>query len=182
MITALIFGRAKTVWEEIAAAKELSHFDYVLAVGPVAIDYPGEIDAWVWFHTELFEDCALRRAHKGHPPARSYWANLRRGILQPKREVPHVNRIDCDGGASGLIATYVALDYFKATHVVLAGCPMTAEGGQYDTPKPWREAVKHRQAWLDNQAKLKERVRSMSGWTAELLGSPTVDWLRHDRA
>jgi hypothetical protein len=180
MKTALIFGRAKGVWEEVAAAKKLCKFTYTLAVGPVAIDYPGEIDAWVWFHTELFEDCALRRAKKGHPPARSYWSCQRQGVVTPYHAgAPTVQTVKWnEGGSSGLVAIVVAQRALKVDRTVLAGIPMTAEGGQYDTPKSWVEAEKHRRPWEQNLPMLADSVRSMSGWTQELLGAPTKQWLR----
>jgi hypothetical protein len=35
----------------------------------------------------------------------------------------------------------------------------------------------HQIAWLECQSQIKDRVRSMSGWTANLLGRPDAAWL-----
>lgn len=180
MTTALILGRAVTVWEEVAAAKALVDFDYVLVTGPVAVDYPDEIDAWVWFHTELFEDFAKRRARKGYLPVKSYWGSKFRGRVRPRGSIDVQYTSWGGGGSSGLLATMIALDHFKVDRVALAGIPMAALGGQYDSVKKWTEAVKHHPAWETALPKLQGRVRSFSGWTLEHLGGkpPTREWLQ----
>lgn len=180
MTTALIIGRGKGLWEEISAAQALTNFDFTLAVGPIAVDYPGKIDAWVWFHTEQFEDCALRRAKKGFPPVKEYWSVKYAGRVRSKGET-NISFLSWNGGgASGLVATVIALREFKADRVALAGIPMTKDGGQYDSKKPWAEAEKHRAAWTKNLPMLIGKVRSFSGWTLELLGGepPTAEWLQ----
>jgi len=182
MTTALIMGRAKSVWDEVKAAQALTTFDYTLVTGPIGVDYPGEIDCWVWFHTELFEDFARRRSKKGHPPAKSYWGSKFRGRVRPHGIIPVKYSSWGGGGSSGLIAVMVALDELvpAADRVVLAGIPLTIEGGQYDSDKVWHEATKHRHSWDLALPKLMGRVRSFSGWTLKLLGDqpPTADWLR----
>src|SRR4051812_49433748 len=101
MKTALVFGRAKTVWDEIATAKELCNFDYVLGVGPTAAEYPGELDYWVWFHTELFATVAARRAKNGFAPAKAYWSVRYKGRARATHDM-NVKFIDWNGGgASG---------------------------------------------------------------------------------
>lgn len=184
MTTALIVGRAKSVWDEIAAAKALGPIDFVLVTGPIAVNYPDEIDAWVWFHTELFKDYAERRARNGFPPAKSYWGSRFNGRTRPNTGVPVKYSSWNGGGASGLIATMIALDEYKVDRVLLAGIPMTADGGQYDSSKPWTEANKHRHAWETALPRLKGRVRSFSGWTLQLLDgvAPTAEWMQEEYA
>lgn len=179
MTSALIIGRGKGLWEEIAAAQKMTKFDYTLAVGPIAMDYPGEIDCWVWFHTEQFPDCAIRRERKGYPPAKAYWSVKYHGRMRSAAEA-NVNFLSWnEGGSSGFVAILIALQKLGATRIALAGIPMTKDGGQYDTSIPWTEAEKHRKAWVDNLPLLAGRVRSFSGWTLELLGGepPTAEWL-----
>ena len=180
MKTALILGRAKGLFEEIAAAQAMVKFDYVLATGPMVVDYPGEVDCWVWFHTELFKDIAERRARNGHPPVKSYWSVKYKGHVRGGHAL-HVNYLDWNGGgASGLVATLIALRELKVDRVALAGIPMTPEGGQYDSNKIWKEAKVHRQAWINILPELIGKVRSFSGWTLDLLEDkpPTAAWLR----
>lgn len=182
MKTALVVGRAKSVWDEVSAARALGKIDYVLVTGPIAVDFPGPVDAWVWFHTELFPDYAAKRAKAGHPPVRTYWGPSYRGKIYAKTiaTIPlSYTRWD-RGGSSGMIATQIALNDFGSGRVILAGVPMTADGGQYDSSKKWDEAVKHQHAWQTALPQLQGKVRSFSGWTLDLLGGqvPTTEWLR----
>lgn len=73
-------------------------------------------------------------------------------------------------GSSAMTAVLAALrmGYRRA---VLCGCPLTGnapEGNPYEA---------FRLGWLDRQEELGDRVRSMSGWTMELLGFPDRRWL-----
>lgn len=181
MKRALIFGRAKGIWEEVKAAQAMASFDFTIGVGPSVVDYPGEVDHWVWFHTELFQNICERRAHNGYPPIKNYWSVKHGGRTRigTANGIP-INYIDWKGGgASGLIAIIIALDHLGCERVALCGIPMTPEGGQYDSVKTWKEAEKHQHAWITNKDKLIGRVRSFTGWTLELLEGqpPTAEWL-----
>lgn len=181
MKRAVVFGRANGVWSELAEAQKLCEFDYVVGVGSAGVNYPGFMHAWVSFHDDLFPLWVEKRQEKGYPPAESYWSYLPKPSVVVKRHklpVP-VQRIKGEGGSSGLIATLTALEGLKADLVVLAGIPMHPDHGQYDDDgaKPWREAVKHRKAWETAMPRLLGRVKSMSGWTQQVLGAPTKEWL-----
>lgn len=177
---ALIFGRAKGVWEELEQAKALGDFSVVIGVGGAAVDYPGVLHHWVSFHTDLFAHWVTKREGKGYPPAGEFWScNYRNRPARVKTPVP-VSLVDCNGGSSGFIALKVALEKLDAHRVVLAGIPMTHEGGQYDTADQWTEAHKYRREWLEHLDMIKGRVRSMSGWTQEQFGTPTREWLAEE--
>lgn len=181
MKRALIFGRAQGIWDEVRAAQAMASFDRTIGVGPSVLDYPGEVTDWVWFHTELFEDIGLRRVRRGFPPIQNYWSIKHGGKTRigTANDVP-IKYIDwTGGGASGLIACVIALRELQMDRVVLCGIPMTAEGGQYDSIKTWKEATKHQHAWVENKGMLLGRVRSFSGWTLQLLEgkTPTKEWL-----
>ena len=68
--------------------------------------------------------------------------------------------------------------HLKIEKVVLCGVPMD-EQGNVDGRENWalKEVMIHREGWNKRYDLLKDRVRSMSGWTRELLGEPTRDWL-----
>jgi len=51
--------------------------------------------------------------------------------------------------------------------IILAGCPLAAKT-RYD---------EFHRGWQIRFETIKNYVRSMSGWTKELLGSPTEEWL-----
>ncbi len=71
-------------------------------------------------------------------------------------------------GSSSLLGVKIGfkLGYQK---MILCGCPLDAE--QYR---------KFQTGWLFVRDLIADRVRSMSGWTRELLGSPTEEWLQSD--
>lgn len=171
VLSALILGGAAGVWEEAAAARKLFRPDLLIATNHAGRDSPEPPDHWVSFHVELLEAWVTQRASAGLPPAGAYWSVLRR--LQASTTLD-VRRTANWGGSSGLLAVTVALD-LGCTHIVVAGCPLEMMAGHYDDPKPWRDAGNYRRAWRARQTDM-AAVRSMSGWTRELLGSPTRGW------
>lgn len=176
MTTALVLGRSASVFEEAKAAHELGPIDFTIATGPIAVDY-ADVDYWLWFHAELFSDFSERRTHKGYPPVKEYWSIKYRG--QGRSLYSNICYFDWPhGGSSGLAAIAMALKEKKADRVILAGIPMTADGGRYDDKKAWLEATHHRPAWVMHLPMLINRVKSFSGWTRELLGAPTSEWLK----
>jgi hypothetical protein len=87
--------------------------------------------------------------------------------------------IDVHGGSSGMLATFVALKE-GASRVILCGIPMSPDMQHYHDVKkgrPWLEAKKYHRHWVGAEQEMADRVRSMSGWTATLLGQPTKEWL-----
>ena len=174
---ALVFGRGRGVWDEMAAAQKLAAFDCIIGVGSAAVDYSGPLDHWVSFHHSVFPEWAAARSRKGLPPARVYWSSVYRGSQSVRLGAAYpVRFVRQEGGSSGLIAVMVAFE-LGAHRVVLAGVPMDGDYGQYDTKLPWKEALIHREIWRRDLHKLLGRVRSMSGWTQEQLGTPTTEWL-----
>lgn len=173
---ALVFGRAVGVWDEITAAKAICDFDVVIAVGSAGVDYNGRIDHWVSFHIDLLPHWTDQRVKAGGSRVDSYWTAIYQGSPLYIHFKHPLKRVHCNGGSSGLIGAMVGLEL--AEHVVLAGIPMDPDRHQYDHPaKAWDEALKHRKAWMTYLPKIGDRVRSMSGWTRELLGEPTPEWL-----
>jgi len=83
-------------------------------------------------------------------------------ILDPPYEGP--------SGSSAIVGSLWALQQgFKK--IILCGCPLSGnaiEGNPYEAFRP---------GWQYHFNKVKGRVKSMSGWTAELLGKPTLDWV-----
>lgn len=174
----LIIGRARGNWEEVEAAKALGSFDQTICINSAGVDYPEPFDHWVSFHVLNFPAWTEQRAQKGYFPVPNYWSTEFRGSVRSK--IPGWDRIKyvrVEGGASGLIAVMVALRELRATRVVLAGIPMTPEAGHYNEEGPWRECIHHRGSWQFAEPDMNGIVRSMSGWTQELLGVPTKAWL-----
>lgn len=85
-------------------------------------------------------------------------------IVEPYR--PPLGR----SGSSAMTGTLAALR-MGYDRIVLCGCPLTGnapEGNPYEA---------FRLGWEDRKEELLGKVRSVSGWTRELLGAPTEDWL-----
>lgn len=86
-------------------------------------------------------------------------------------------------GTTGNLAVQVGLylDYLK---IVLAGCPMDESGNWYTDSMPDNDVKKKKRhedhLWKWTEISLRPRakfIRSMSGNTADLFGTPTKDWL-----
>ena len=75
-------------------------------------------------------------------------------------------------GSSAMLGTLAGLQmgYEK---IILCGCPLNGKNLKGDN------YVSFRQGWEDkkNKKAVLGKVKSMSGWTAELLGAPTEEWL-----
>src|SRR5690606_41623878 len=83
-------------------------------------------------------------------------------------------------GSSGLLAMIVALDALGCHRVALCGVPMDnrphfRESRVHVPGKPWGAARTHRRAIERVLDRLRGRVRSMSGWTRDVLGEPSVE-------
>ena len=179
LLRVLIFGRSLSVWEEVDEALSLGAYNAVIAVGRAGRDFNGDIDHWVSFHPSEMAMWRREREAAGKSPAGQFWtANFRGKLLGRNSGLSPLSRVNCNGGSSGMIALTVAFEALRADKIVLAGIPMTATGGQYDTRGQWAEANKYREPWEKLSEDQKERVRSMSGWTQEQFGSPTKEWLR----
>lgn len=180
MVRAIVIGRARGVWEEVAALQEMASFDATIVVGKAALAYPGDITHWVTFHASVFPKWAAERRANGFTDAASYWTSRFKGRpMAPEVESLPLGRVHCDGGSSGLIGVIVALTEVGADRVALAGIPMENERGHFDEPKDWNEADHYKEAWVEKLPQLSGKVRSMSGWTMGLLGGlpPTREWL-----
>ena len=73
-------------------------------------------------------------------------------------------------GSSALLGVLagIKLGYEK---IIVCGCPLTgANDKAYDY-------AKFRPGWTAKLAAIKDVTRSMSGWTMELLGAPTAEWM-----
>lgn len=174
MTIALVLGGAQCLHEDVAAAQKLFKADIIVAVKDIGITWP-HVDYWATFHPErLPKELAQRRAAGLPDPKKVYTYRLR---VPDKLNIP-MQIIDTKGGSSGMMGTEVAL--LVADKVVLCGIPLDPKQKHYRRPKKegWPAALVYRKAWKAAYPKLKGRVRSMSGWTKELLGEPTEEWLK----
>lgn len=174
MTIALVLGGAQCLHEDIAAAQLLFKPDIIVAVKDIGITWP-KVDHWVTYHPERLPKELAERRKLGLPDPGQIWAHRapsKSGINLPIKEM------STKGGSSGLMGTEVAL--VVASKAVLCGIPLDPKQVHYKRPKKggWPPATMYRLAWKAVHPKLKDRVRSMSGWTKEFLGAPTPEWLQ----
>jgi len=74
-------------------------------------------------------------------------------------------------GSSAMLGSIAAI-HLGYTKVILCGCPM--EGKNKDGFQPYDHFQK---GWVHKRELLCNYVRSMSGWTRNFLGEPTIEWL-----
>lgn len=171
MSVALIIGGAETVREDYARARTLCANEPVVHF--LINDQIGLWDAdtaeGVTLHLAKLTGWLETRRRAGFPPLRSVWSI---------RQIPGVDRVTTDWrGSTGLLAVKVAMESgFR--QIVLCGVPMTAEAGHFVRHRPWNDARTFHRGWLVHRPAIAPFVRSCSGWTAELLGEPTAEWLR----
>lgn len=149
--------------------------DLVIACNDAGVTYPGRLDGWATLHHEKFQQWRERRRGNG---------DYRAFIIKawPRCE-------DCElvkerwPGSSGLYAAQVALDAFGASGVVLCGVPLTMSGRHFfDRSTDWIDAENYRRGFQAALPEIRDPMRSMSGWTRELLGAPCPEWLTNRAA
>lgn len=172
---AAVLGGAAGGFEELEYLRTLCRVEAVYAVNDAAADYPGDLAAFVTLHPEKLPHWLSIRARVD---------NLHKTCEVVSHEAkPGVTRV-VDyrwpgmqaSGSSGLFAVKVALERFE--RVVCCGIPMDADRNHYFSAEPWYEVGSFWEAWCEQAyMHIKDRVRSMSGRTAQLLGMPTKEFL-----
>jgi hypothetical protein len=164
-ITAVL-GGAGGNWDELARASQIAPVRYLVAVNDAAMHYPGQLDAFVTLHPEKLSGWLGARRTAGLPEPAAVIAHTAHALVT---EVVGYQWPGMTGsGSSGLFATKIALER-TTLPVVLCGVPMNASGAHFFCDAPWSEVEQFRAAWEWALPRL-GLVRSMSGWTAELLG------------
>ena len=198
MRTALIIGGGANVWEDIEAALDLGEFQGVVACNDVGCVWPGRLDGWVSLHAAKLPGWMQARERNGLTPAARVAGHLGDGKQYPatnarprkvREYVDHRFPGQSRSGSSGLFAAKYALEDLGFDRGVLCGIPMEMSQAHFFNSHPWNGAKSHVAGWLKKPwsppqkgqkaeppiplPAIKGRLRSMSGWTRELLGSPT---------
>lgn len=169
--TCIVLGGASTVVSEYADALAQGRFDGAVIVNLLGREWPAPLDAWVSLHTEhLKKPWRAGRELRGLEPHHRLI-----GMGDCEHRFPGQDK----GGSSGLFAVKVALDELGFDRVVLCGVPITPTA-HFDDPEPWRHAKHYPDGWRQALPHIEGRVRSMSGFTKDLLGAPTAAWLNGD--
>jgi hypothetical protein len=175
---ALVLGSGSGVWADVEAALDIGWFDGAVACNDAAAAWPGALDAAVSYHPAQWPHWLRRRALAGfEPPARVMGHETASGRLArvfERVESKFTGQQEC--GSSGLFALKVALVDLGFDKAVLCGVPMDPRP-HFDKPGAWGDWKVHRQGWIEALPSIAGRARSMSGWTAQLLGRPDEAWL-----
>lgn len=167
----IITGSAPCVQEDIDALAGLGHYrcDW-MAVGLDAVDkYPWPIKYVVTYHPDDLPGIHQRRKAFGgnldfdvinYDPPRQVSELVKDGVVV--LSVPYKSPT----GSSALCGALAGIQ-MGYERIILCGCPLT--DAKY---------IVFQAGWTAKKAELNDRVRSMSGWTRELLGAPTEEWLR----
>lgn len=185
MKTALVLGGAATVWDDAAAALDLGKPDIVVACNDISARWAGPVDYMVTLHPEKLLGWQDERRRRGYSEPAFVVSHEKPEGFEAGRAYPRVDfAVDYrwpgmeGSGSSGLFAVKVALT--AADRVILAGVPMDPAAAHFFHPARWAEWESFTDAWHRAMPFIKDRVRSMGGWTADLLGRPTTEWLAGD--
>ena len=170
---AVILGGSRSVWDEARAAFALigDRPCIVVATNQSGVRYPGNLDAWASLHPDFFANALQRRLN----------ADLNKPLLYAPAKHPDTPGIKAVAprwdGSSALYAAQVAMKQLKAGKVILCGAPLDSDAGHIAIPGPWCDPERYRAGFTAALPEIEGRVRSMSGWTADTLGCPDLDWI-----
>jgi len=186
MSIAAVLGSSNRAFEELEYLRTIAKVDAVFAVNDAAAQYQGDLAAFVTLHPEKLVPWTTNAGvrHPGWLSIRSHVDKLHKTCEIIAHEAgPGVTRVVdycwpgmVASGSSGLFAVKVALEKFE--RVVCCGVPMDANRNHFDSVEPWYEVNSFWETWCEQAyVHIKDRVRSMSGRTAQLLGMPTKEFL-----
>lgn len=169
----IALGGAEGVWEEYKEAISLCPDADVGAVNDSGCDYSGRLSIWATLHPEKFHRWQEARSRKGFNTDYVACSNKR---LDGVRIDFATNSVW--GGSSGLFLCQLAAIKFRYSKIIVCGMPISEQPHYFDN-QAWNGVSRYRRGWREaiQQPELNGKIRSMSGWTKEVLGSPTSDWL-----
>jgi hypothetical protein len=176
----LVIGTASSVWDELSWWS--STFGYinchVMAINDMCAHYPYKLDHCVSLHPKLL--IAAKLIREARLLNTSYISHTIEG--QPDaNEADLVWTISGMCGSSAMFACILGIK-MKYKKIILAGCPLDCSGHFFSKPgltTHFGNSDSLKLCWSRMKAEiLLDSVRSMSGWSMELLGGPpTEKWL-----
>lgn len=180
---AAIIGCASCWREDLDRFKSIcSDFD-VFAIG-LDCPYEDEIKYFVTYHVEDIQKYKEKRKLKGlnlDYQVISHTNDFKKYCKERNKKIKWTEGVNVDvvypyeppSGSSSLLGTRAALIKLGYKKVVLAGCPLGI-GNILNETKSYNVFKK---GWTKLKPGLVDKVKSMSGWTKELLGEPTKEWI-----
>lgn len=189
---ALVVGCAESIWDDVQAAFNLCDYHAIYCVKLAGVYWPGKFECFVGLHPEYMDVYEKQRHDLGYPNGYEIVAPLPEEVGVHGKKGNITRRISyrwkgmTSSASSGIYGAKVALED-GCDRVVLAGIPMTPEAGHFmPTTKNVHNQVRGK-VWAQHSAFvsgfnyaipfLKGRVRSMSGETMKILGTPNAEWL-----
>ena len=178
MTVALVLGGAACVWDDVRAFEAFGITPAIMvACNDVLVSWEGPLTAVCSLHPDKLDGWLRKRAKAGLPEPEYAFADVMKADAWGFDSTPYRFAGQASTGSSGLFALKVALEDLGASRAVLCGIPMDAQAHFYGGG-PWSGNRTHRAGWQQALPAIKGRARSMSGWTKEILGAPTPEWLR----
>jgi hypothetical protein len=172
----IVLGTAPCMWDDLERAP--AGWD-IIAVNGAGFMYLAPIALWCSAHGKYLTLWMEKRRNAGAPMTFKAYGNF--GQYDELGDVIAWNKPN-GNGSSGLYAVLVALElgYQK---LVLCGIPLEGQE-RFDYKEDSSKVITaqtdyqhYRLGWNQNRDLLQKHVRSMSGWTKELLGEPDAEWL-----
>lgn len=178
---ALVIASASCVWDDLQSAYDLldgARPDVIISVNDFGAqwrgfeDWDASLDAFCTLHAEKLPMWRERRLSLGLPEP-GVWCTA------PKRPLPDfpVTVIPNWGGSSAFLGVSCAINLFHTGKVIVCGAPLDYRQPHFDRKRNFTEAGSYRKAWVEKHDELRDNVRSLSGWTAELYGKPDKEWI-----
>ena len=169
---ALVIGGSNDVLAEYVEAMKLCAAAgvpwKVFVCNSMIEDFPGVIDNGVTLHPDELVGWLSRRATAKRANPVVMWAH---------RGFANVDQWSRDWtGSVGLFAVKVAREE-QYRKIIGCGVPMVMEAGHFKRKKTWTSALGFRRGWLAHSREIRPFFRSMSGWTRDTFGPPTIEWL-----
>lgn len=157
----------------------------VAACNEAGIFLPGAYKLWASLHPEkLVAEWAPMREAAGLPMPEHVICNkggrgrLVQRVIRRGWQIDEERHQDWNG-SSGLYVPNIAVMHLGYRRAVLIGIPMDSTPNRFRDERGWKDAQRYREGWEHARKcpAFKPYVRSMSGWTAEILGQPDAAWL-----
>ena len=150
---------------------------YVVACNDIGTLWPHRLDAYVTLHPEKIEAWRDARRANGYPDADEYaaWGEY---VPEWAQRAPWFGFDGTrDAPSSGMFAARWAMIEMGADRVVLAGVPLDRTRLHEHAPIPFEAGGSYREIVREmTPRRYAERIRSMSGWTAEHFGQASEEW------
>lgn len=175
MTVFIALGGADSVWRDLDQAKALlGDIRYVVgACNDAGVTYEGDLEIWATLHPEKLKKWVdLKNFYQPASVVTSFYTHRPHRTL----DFPVTIRPEYRPGSSGMYLVDCSLAK-GFERVVLCGMPMDPVPHYFDK-KNWDYAKNYREAWVSAKTEYAGKVRSMSGWTRDLLGGPDSEWLR----